>query len=96
LSEGLPVTILEELASGLPIVATRLEGVAEIIKDGQNGFLVDIKNPKQIAEKILFLLSDGNAKKNISFNNIKKSEKYSWDSIVNKLTEVYRLCQTRR
>jgi len=96
LSEGLPVTILEALASGLPIVATRLEGVAEIIKDGQNGFLVDIKNPKQIAEKILFLLSDGNAKKNISFNNIKKSEKYSWDSIANKLTEVYRLCQTRR
>jgi glycosyltransferase involved in cell wall biosynthesis len=52
LSEGFPVTILEAMACGLPIVATRVRGIPDIIEDGTNGYLVDTKNPKQIAQAL--------------------------------------------
>lgn len=96
LSEGLPVVVLEAMASGLPIIATKVRGVPEIVEDGQNGFLVDPKNPEQIAEKILFLMSHNNVRENISVNNKKDSEKYSWDLIVNQLIKVYQSCTIKK
>jgi len=92
LSEGLPVVILEAMASGLPIIATKVGGVPDIMKDGENGFLVDPKSPAQIAEKILYLLADDNARKLISLNNFKKSKDYSWDIVMENLIKVYSIC----
>lgn len=96
LSEGLSVAVLEAMASGLPVVATKVGGLPEIIKDGENGFLVEPKNPKQIAERILYLLSDDGIRKAIFLNNKEKSKNYSWDSIVNKLIAVYFLCLSKK
>jgi len=96
LSEGLPVVVLEAMASGLPIIATKVGGVPEILKDSENGFLVDAKNSEQIAEKILYLFSGDDVKKYISNNNLKEAKKYSWDLITNKLVEIYSLCLTKK
>lgn len=89
LSEGFPNVFLEAMASGLPIVATKVGGVPEIIKDGENGFLVEPKNPQQLAEKILFLLENENLKERISQNNREKVKEYSWEEVVKKLESVY-------
>ena len=48
LSEGFPVTILEAMASGLPIVATNVGGLPEIIKENENGFLVKQKRERAV------------------------------------------------
>ena len=69
LSEGFPVTILEAMACGLPVVATRVGGVPDIIKNGTNGYLVDTMNQEQIAEALLNLLQDKQLRKDISENN---------------------------
>ena len=58
LSEGFPVSILEAFAAGLPVIATRVGGIPEILKEGENGFLVEPGQPGQIAEKILLLLKN--------------------------------------
>jgi len=92
LSESFGIVNIEAMASGLPIIATKVGGIPEIIKDGENGFLVEPKNPEQIAERILYLLSNNNIRRSISFNNKEKAKNYSWDLIVNKLIAVYSLC----
>jgi N-acetyl-alpha-D-glucosaminyl L-malate synthase BshA len=89
LSEGFPLTILEAMACGLPIVTTMVRGIPEVVEDGENGFLVEPKNPKEIAEKVLLLLKDDKLREKISNNNKEKAKKYSWENVVEKLEKVY-------
>jgi len=89
LSEGLPVTILEAMASGLPIIATKVRGLSEIIKEGENGFLVKPEDPDEIAEKILLIIQNDKLRKEISDNNKKKAKEYDWENIIEKIEKIY-------
>lgn len=56
--EGLPYTILEAQVAGLPIIATNVGGLPDIIKNNKNGLLIEPKNPQMLADKIKLLLTD--------------------------------------
>jgi glycosyltransferase involved in cell wall biosynthesis len=58
LTEGAPVTHLEAMAAGAPVVATGVGGVPEIIRDGENGLLVPAGQPAPLADALLRLLGD--------------------------------------
>jgi glycosyltransferase involved in cell wall biosynthesis len=58
LSEGLPVVLMEAMASGLPVVATRITGVPELVRDGVSGILVPPAEPRPLAAAIRRLLAD--------------------------------------
>lgn len=53
--EGQPVGLIEASASGLPIVSTRHSGIPEIVKEGENGFLVDERDTDTMAQRMAFL-----------------------------------------
>lgn len=64
--EGIPMTILEALARGLPVVAPAVGGICEIIENGVEGFLIEGRDPNQFAEKCLRILEDGNLRQMMS------------------------------
>ncbi len=56
--EGLPVSILEAMACGKPVVATKHRGCEDVVVDGETGFLVPVRNADLLAEKIELLIDD--------------------------------------
>jgi phosphatidylinositol alpha-1,6-mannosyltransferase len=61
--EGFGIAVIEAASCQMPVVASRLEGLQDAIKDGENGFLVEPENAEAYAEKIKILLADPTALK---------------------------------
>ncbi|HHL22048.1 MAG TPA: colanic acid biosynthesis glycosyltransferase WcaL, partial [Aliiroseovarius sp.] len=57
-AEGVPVVLMEAMASGKPVIATRVAGVPELVENGVSGFLVAPGNPDELAEKLILLGAD--------------------------------------
>lgn len=60
--EGLPNALLEAMAMGLPVVASAVDGVGEVVKDDENGLLVHPKDPGLLADKLAALAGDPQAR----------------------------------
>jgi glycosyltransferase involved in cell wall biosynthesis len=58
-SEGLSNTLLESMAAGVPVVATDVGGNPEVVKEGETGFLVPVKDADALADRICRVLQDG-------------------------------------
>jgi len=86
--EAFSLATLEAVASGLPILATKVNGTEELIKEGYNGFFIK-REPKDIAEKINISVEDENLRKQMSRNARKTAEKYSWDEVAKRTLKVY-------
>ncbi len=57
-TEGLPMTLLEAMSRGVPIIATRVGGMPDLIRDGETGILVSPEDPVALKDAILRLLAD--------------------------------------
>jgi len=88
LSEGLPIALLEAMAAGLPIIATRVGGIPCVLEDGKNGLLVNPGSSSDLAEKILMLMRSPELMKKMSEANREKSRSYSWENIVSQLEKL--------
>ncbi len=58
LNEGTPVTLIEAMASGCPVVATDVGGVSDLVTHGENGYLVNSFNVDEFANHLIILLND--------------------------------------
>jgi glycosyltransferase involved in cell wall biosynthesis len=89
ISEGFPLVVLEAMASGLPIVTTRVRGLPGIVKEGVNGFVVDPQNSDQLASKLQMLINDPDLRQQICKNNKENVKLYSWKRITRELESIY-------
>ena len=91
LLEGMPLTVLEAMACGLPVVATPISGTAELVRHGENGLLVRPADPASLARAILCLMEDEPLREAQGREARRLVEGgYSWDAVADKTLAVYR------
>ena len=90
--EGLPVSVIEAMASGLPIVASNIRDQTDAVVPGRNGELYQLDNNADFVEKILELYKNPEFRAEMRKNNIEDSGKYSVDIAVRKMAEIYGEC----
>ncbi len=85
-----PFAVLEALSTGLPVVTTSVGGIPETIESGKNGFLVEPFNPKQFADRILYLLEyPAEALEMGSLARKTILERFDWRIVVKDVLKVY-------
>lgn len=88
--EGLPVNILEAMATGLPLVVRSNRGHNELVKDGLNGYIIKQDDPNLFAEKILILFENEKIRSEMGSENFKKVKKYSRSEVENEMEIIYK------
>lgn len=89
-TEALGVVLLEAMASGCPVIGSKVGGIPDIIIDGETGFLVPEQRPDILAEKIIQIFSDTTLQEKFRRNGLVRIEElFSWDIISKKFLEVY-------
>lgn len=89
LNEGMSNSMLEALATGLPLIATDTGGTKELIEEGRNGFIVRMKDAGDLADKIEILFKDNELKKRMGEESRKKAEMMSWEKVAREYAEIY-------
>ena len=88
--EGLGKNVIEGMACGLPVVATKNRGHRELIINGDNGFLVSLKDPVQIADSIYKIYKDSSLRKTMSQLNLNIVKKYSIENVTKDMELIYK------
>ncbi len=87
--EGLPVILLESIASGVPVVTTDAGGITDIIEDRVTGVLVPQRDAERLALGIMELLDDGKLREEISQRALARlRELFIWDAVAKKYLAV--------
>lgn len=89
--EGMPMTIIEAMASGLPVVATAVGGVPDIIMDGKDGILCN-NTPKDIADALEKVIDSAELREKLGKNAVVTSKEYSSENMAKKYYEIYCKC----
>jgi glycosyltransferase involved in cell wall biosynthesis len=76
LREGLPLSIIEAMATGLPVVGTNVDGIRVVVKSDRNGFLVDSNNQAELAHALAQLVADSSLRKRMGRVAREDVEKY--------------------
>jgi len=89
--EGIPNAMLEAMAGGLPVVATRHGGIPEVVVDEESGFLCPERDPQQVASALIRLASDSTLYQQMSeFASVSVREQFSAECQIAAIEDIYR------
>lgn len=90
-AEGLPLTLLEAMASGLPVIATPVGGIPEVVQEGINGYLIPIGNSIALSDKIKRFIQNPLMVKRMKENNLTKiNDQYRVDVVIRQYNALYK------
>jgi len=89
-NEGLPNALLEAMACGLPVIATKVGGIPEVVKDGENGILIEAKDVNVLYQAINKILTNTDAAKKMGKTaHALIEQEFSWQNNVQKMIKIY-------
>ncbi len=91
LVEGMPLTLLEAMASGMPVVTTNTCGMADVVENELNGLLVPAADAEQLANGIERLCESMDLRKRLGLAGQETMRRYTWDRVAAKLEDVFAL-----
>lgn len=96
-TEGFSNAVLEYMACGVPVVATAAGGNPELVKDGENGFLVPVGDVESMAGRIIRLVSDSDLRAVFGSNGLKKvAQEFSMERMVDQHQDYYKeICNSK-
>lgn len=93
--EGLPVALMEAMASGLPVVCSKIRGNVDLIIPEEGGFLVDPRDIKELANSILKLKENHELKKKMGLFNAERIQKFDVEVVNRKMRDIYQFAITK-
>jgi glycosyltransferase involved in cell wall biosynthesis len=94
--EGMPFSLLEAMACGKPVIASRIGGIPSVIDDGINGLLIPPGSTSKLTEKTIFLLNNKDFADKLAINAREKAiKKFSLEKMVEETIKVFELAITR-
>jgi glycosyltransferase involved in cell wall biosynthesis len=95
--EGLPITLIEAAACGRPIVASDVPGCREVVRQGENGLLVPVRNAGALAEALSFLLKNPDMRSEMGIRSRTIAEKeFSMEMVNSQILALYQSCKNER
>jgi glycosyltransferase involved in cell wall biosynthesis len=91
LVEGMPLTLLEAMATGMPVVATNTCGMADVITSGVNGLLVPAADGSALAAAVAQLVASSELRRQLGAAGQESARGYTWSRVTRKLAEVFEL-----
>lgn len=89
LQEGLPVALMEAMASGLPIVASKIRGNEDLISNNQGGYLVNPTDSEQVAKAIEKMIQNPKKREKMEKRNLEIITKYGQETVLQKMDEFF-------
>ena len=87
--ESFGIVLIEAMAVGKPIVASNIEGYANVLSHGVEGLLVPPKNAEKLAEALVSLMSDESLRQQLGANGWHRATEYSWESVAQRVLDYY-------
>lgn len=91
LVEGMPLTLLEAMATGMPVVTTSSSGMGDVVEDNVNGLLVPAADAAKVAEGIEKLSQSGELRKRLGLAGQETMRRYTWAQIAEQMEKVFEL-----
>jgi glycosyltransferase involved in cell wall biosynthesis len=90
--EGFSIFLLEAMAAGKPVIATKTGIAQELIQNGKNGFLIDPSDVEDLSEKIVAVLSDNHLSSLMSRESRNTAKIFDWGKIADQILLIYNQC----
>lgn len=88
--EGLPVALMEAMAAGLPVVCSSIRGNTDLVRDGENGYLVNPTDTDGFARYMAEVLNDGELRRTMGVKSVQLVQPFGTARVMHRMSNLYR------